>query len=531
MLFNSYAFLFAFVPIAFLGYIVCSRFKAIYSVTWLSICSLTFYGIWNPAFLTLLLGSIAFNYLCGYYIGKIKGDGRKLVFTFAVFANLLALGIFKYLGPFIEFSSRYGLLKDLTWLHIILPLGISFFTFTQIGFLVDRLNGLADDLDPIRYTLFVTFFPHLIAGPILHVRDIGPQIVDPDTFKPKLAKIGPGLSLFILGLAKKVLIADPLAGTVAFGFGHPTELSMIEGWLTAITYTMQLYFDFSGYSDMAIGLAGIFGFRFPVNFNSPYKSRSIIEFWKRWHITLSNYIQILLYSPIALMITRRRVAKGLKVSAKALKSPWVFLSLLVTPTLVTMGIAGIWHGAGLQFLIFGLLHGFYLCVNHAFRVYGNGSVADNAAERSTFDALWKVGLTFIAAMFAFVFFRSVSVLSAVQLMSSMFGAHGLGLPHELSHILHVPPKFHHELISDNDNHVITANSIIRLIVCFGLVWFVPNTQQWLGSYSPTLEGFTLYKWRVARWQPNILWAVFLAVLLWAAVMNFNQSTTFLYFQF
>jgi alginate O-acetyltransferase complex protein AlgI len=510
VLFNSHPFLLVFLPVAFAGHVVASKLPPFVSVAWLILCSLVFYGFWSPAFLSLLLLSVLFNFTAGRLIGASHGALQRWLFIGAVAANLLLLGFFKYLDPLLDFGSRYGLLPDWS-LNIILPLGISFFTFTQIGWLVDRRDGIADDLDPARYLLFVTFFPHIVAGPILHVREIGPQLLDPRCFQPRASGIAPALTLFVLGLAKKLLLADPLAATVAAGYSHPELLSMAEGWTTALAYSLQLYFDFSGYSDMAIGLAGLFGFRFPTNFNSPYKARSIIDYWQRWHMTLSRYLALLIFNPIALAITRRRVARGLKVSHKAVKTPAAFLSMLALPTVVTMGLAGIWHGAGLQFAVFGLLHALYLVVNHAARMFGRPMASKNTEIRAI-DIVWKVGLTYFSVLVASVFFRASSCGTALDLLSAMTGFHGSGLP---------------------ARHILTLHSFAQIAVSFCIVWGLPNSQQILGRFAPTLEppapldGF----WHFIRWRPNPGWAVIGGVALWATFMKVNQSTIFLYFQF
>ena len=526
MLFNSYGFLLVFLPIAFCGYVAASRGPAVISVIWLVLSSLTFYGIWNPAFVLLLIGSIVFNYVAGRFIGSTEGTGKRVVFVAAITVNLSLLFFFKYLEPLVSFAAQYGVVKSPAWLHIILPLGISFFTFTQIGYLVDRRDGLASDLGPLRYALFVTFFPHLIAGPILHVREVGPQLLDATAFKPALTKIAPGLALLAFGLTKKVLIADPLAATVSLGFANADRLGAVNAWGTALAYSMQLYFDFSGYSDMAIGLASIFGVRFPVNFNSPYKSRGVIEYWQRWHITLSRYLQLLLFSPIALALTRRRVARGLKVNRSALKTPSAFLTLLVAPTMITMTLAGIWHGAGLQFLVFGVLHAIYLCVNHAAKVFGT---PNKSATTTTFDNLWRVILTYLAVLVAAVFFRAQSCEEALHLLYCMIGGHGGGLPMDKVAALHLM-SFAPQLTEPAPFGIITNELLERLLFCAAVVWCMPNTQEILGSWSPTLEKFTT-RWKALAWQPTYPWALATGFLLWASIMNFNQSTTFLYFQF
>jgi alginate O-acetyltransferase complex protein AlgI len=537
MLFNSYSFILVFLPVAFLGYVLASRSAVAISVTWLALCSLAFYGVWNPSFVLLLLGSIAFNYFCGRFIRGADGPLKKWVFVGAVAANLLLLVCFKYLGPLLAFGSRYGLMRGWAEVNIILPLGISFFTFTQIGYLVDRRDGLGGDLDPLRYTLFVTFFPHLIAGPLLHVREIGPQLEEPSTFQPSASKIAPGLTLFAFGLAKKVFLADPLVDLVANGYDHPTQLTMTTSWITALAYSLQLYFDFSGYSDMAIGIGGIFGFRLPTNFNSPYKSRSVIEYWQRWHMTLSRYLALLIFNPISLAITRRRVAKGLKVSHKALRTPGAFLSLLALPTFVTMGLAGIWHGAGLQFVVFGLLHAAYLIINHAARVFGRGSLAVRMEEARVAEVVWKVGLTYLAVLIGSVFFRARSCTEAVQLLVSMGGGRGFGLPERVNMINQYLPtpltNILPRMTAPDPLGIRSAEGIFRVLLGLAIVWAAPNTQQILGTFAPTLEQPAPLKgkWQVLHWRPTIGWAIAVGAVLWIILMSLRKPTTFLYFQF
>ncbi len=233
------------------------------------------------------------------------------------------------------------------------PLGISFFTFTQIGYLLDCRNGLARDRSPLNYTLFVAFFPHLIAGPILHNREIMPQFADAATYRYSAHNLAAGLGIFLLGLLKKCLLADPCAAVVGPGFANPDALTFFPAWQVALSYSLQLYFDFSGYSDMAIGLARMFNVRFPLNFNSPYKARSVIEYWQRWHMTLTRYLNLCLYDPLALAITRRRRARGQSTRREAQATPLGFAQMVLLPIFVTMTLAGIRHGSGPTFLVFG----------------------------------------------------------------------------------------------------------------------------------------------------------------------------------
>ncbi|RYD86694.1 MAG: MBOAT family protein, partial [Sphingomonadales bacterium] len=279
-------------------------------------------------------------------------------------------------------------------------------------------------------------------------------------------------------------------------------------WITTLAYMAQLYFDFSGYSDMAIGLAGMFGIKFPNNFNSPYKTRSIIDFWQRWHMTLSRYIGLLLYNPVALAITRSRVRRGLKVSRKALAQPATFVSMIAFPTFFAMGIAGVWHGAGMQFLVFGLLHASYLTINHAWRTWGpQHKSGDKPASLVTL--LWQVALTQLVVLVAFVFFRADSVDTAVSILASMTG--GATAP--------IGPIGEH------------AGDLARLAIAFAIIWLVPNTIEVMGDAAPVLEPLAHKGPAWLRWRPSAAWGILTALLLGYCMLNFTNSTEFLYFQF
>src|SRR3954468_21630198 len=370
MVFSSFPFIFGFLPVALLGSFVAARLGPKPAGVWLVLASLAFYAYWRLDFLPLLLISIAFNYTIGDLLVRTKARPglQQAVFLLGVGADLLALFYYKYaaaLAASLGFRTVAG-----TPLHnIILPLGISFFTFTQIGYLVDVKQEVAKTRDPLSYALFVTFFPHLIAGPILHNREMMPQFADKATYRFSSGNIAVGLTIFAIGMAKKVLLADPLSADVAAHFGRSAELDLIGGWYAVIAYSLQLYFDFSGYSDMAIGLARMFNIRFPLNFNSPYKATTVIDYWQRFHMTLTRFITLYIFSPMALYVTRWRDRHGMDNSRRASATPGGFLSLVAGPTLITMSLAGFWHGAGTQYFIFGLLHGIYISVNHAMRIY------------------------------------------------------------------------------------------------------------------------------------------------------------------
>ena len=318
MLFNSYTFIVLFLPAALAGFFACAHLREGLAASWLIGVSLIFYAWWNVAFVPLLLGSIAVNYGMSELIARSRERPRRqtALLSLAVALNLGALFYFKYLYELVQFFFGHGF----TTVHvdpIILPLGISFFTFTQIGYLIDVKQGAASNRGPINYVLFVTFFPHLIAGPILHHREMMPQFAENTTYRFSLQNFAVGLTVFIIGLFKKTILADPLSQVVAQGFSDPAALGVIDSWRTLATYSLQLYFDFSGYSDMAIGLARMFNIRFPLNFNSPFKSETVIEFWQRWHMTLTRYLNLYLYNPLALWVTRRRAQRGLGTTKSA----------------------------------------------------------------------------------------------------------------------------------------------------------------------------------------------------------------------
>jgi alginate O-acetyltransferase complex protein AlgI len=341
MLFSSFAFIFAFLPLSLAGYAVAARLGPRAGAFWLVSSSLAFYAYWKITFLPLLLISIAFNYGISRLIATTADRPRLqsgLLFA-GIAGDLLALVYYKYLAALVGFLHSQGLVSG-TLSDIILPLGISFFTFTQIGYLVDVKQGIAKSRDLLSYVLFVTFFPHLIAGPILHNREIMPQFADPKTYRLSGENMIVGLTIFAIGLTKKTLLADPFSTGVAAAFAHADTAGITDAWYAVAAYSLQLYFDFSGYSDMAIGLARMFNVRFPLNFNSPYKATTVIDYWQRFHMTLTRFITMYIFNPMALAVTRRRSAKGQDVSRRAASTPWGFSTLVLMPTMVTMTESG-----------------------------------------------------------------------------------------------------------------------------------------------------------------------------------------------
>lgn len=398
MLFNSYPFIFLFFPIVLAGYFLLgrTRFNKLANL-WLVLASLAFYGYWDISFLPLLLGSILVNYTLSGGILRGKRLNRllqqKIFFGLGLFFNLGLLGIYKYLDFFLENINLLG--ANVPLLHLILPLGISFFTITQILYLLDCYAGVAKDHDFINYALFVSFFPHLLAGPILYHKPMMEQFSNSELRHLNWDNMASGLSLFIIGLTKKVVIADSLISFIAQGFSHPENLTMVTAWFTAVSYMMQLYFDFSGYSDMAVGLAKMLNIDIPMNFNAPYRAKSLIAFWQRWHISLTNAITACVYMPVL------RSFKQMSWGA------------MVFSSFVAFFVVGIWHGAGWKYVAFALLHSGGIVVNHIWRHYH----------------LWmpvRLGqaITLLVVLISHVIFRADDMHNAGQMLLAMTGAHG-----------------------------------------------------------------------------------------------------------
>ncbi len=518
MLFNSYMFLFGYLPVVLLGYQIAATWHRRAVVAWLSLMSLLFYGCWRPAYLFLLCGSILFNYLAGSLLsGAIPTQlPKRLLLWAAIVCNLGALCYFKYLFPLLNFAA---VVTDVShrWQDAVLPLGISFFTFTQIAYLVDLEQGAARQQDLASYSLFVTFFPHLIAGPILHHAEIMPQFQTHRDYRLKAHDLSVGASWFIMGLCKKVLLADKIAPAAITAFADPGSLHAFSAWVGSLAYALQLYFDFSGYSDMAIGLARLFGIEFPLNFSSPYKSESIIDFWQRWHMTLTRYIMSYVYNPIAVAINRRRVRQGKKISRKATATAEGFLSLVALPTTMTMFLAGVWHGAGLQFLVFGLLHAVYLSINHAWRVrrQTKGKAVEGRRATAMLTRLSGVATTFLAVLVAQIFFRATGVQAALAMLGGMLGLHR-----------HVPLAL--------QAYKPTHGTLLLLLAGYIIVWGMPNTQQILSRFVPSSEltSFDRAEGGVRIfWQPRAAWGLVLGLVFFLILVKMQDPSTFLYFQF
>lgn len=409
MLFNSAEFLFAFLPLTLLGFYVLGRWTGTrLALGFLVAASLFFYGYWKAEYLVLIVLSTLANFALGKVLAEPARakESRRAFLAVGVTANLALLGYYKYSGFLLGTVAALSGAK-VPDLHILLPLGISFFTFQQIAYLVDAYRGEAKELNLPRYALFVTFFPQLIAGPIVHHREVLPQFSRKGLFRFQSERIGVGLTLLVIGLFKKIILADGVAiyaRPVFEAADGGLTVSALEAWGGALAYTFQLYFDFSGYSDMALGLGRLFGIRLPQNFNSPYRATSIVQFWQSWHITLSQFLRDYLYIPLG----GNRRGKSRR-----------YVNLMLT-----MLLGGLWHGAGWNFVIWGGLHGSYLIINHAFRA----RVAQPIWEKKPVLQVIPWALTFLAVVVAWVFFRATTYGGAWAMLRAMLLVDGLHLP-------------------------------------------------------------------------------------------------------
>jgi len=498
MLFNSVAFIFVFLPATLLIFFLVAKASRVAALCCLTVASLIFYAQTDSRYLLILVPSILANYLIGSALsGERLGDnGRFAIVTFGIAANLACLFTFKYLDLFIDTIDRLNL-ADIGLLHIELPLGISFFTFTQIAFLVDAYQRKVSEPRFVNYALFVSYFPHLVAGPILHHAEMMPQFSAEGTFRPRLENFAVGLSVFFIGLFKKVILADHLAPHVHRIFdaaGQGTGLSALEGWSGALFYALQIYFDFSGYSDMAIGLSLLFGVRLPLNFNSPYKAVNIIEFWRRWHMTLSRFLRDYLYIPLG----GSRAGEARRLAN----------------VMIVMLLGGLWHGASWTFVIWGGLHGLYLMVNHAWQM-----LIGEKRTRSRLSVLAGRLVTFLLVTVAWVFFRSPTLDTALSIAKSMFGLGALLVP--------IDPAS--SILPSSDVAAIAAAAM-------AIVWLMPNTQEIMSLYQPALNaprqadtGSLPFLWR-----PTIACAAIVgtaAIASLATIIFEKRVGDFIYFQF
>jgi alginate O-acetyltransferase complex protein AlgI len=470
MLFNSYSFIFLFLPITLGIYFGLNRYRWFFwSKSWLLLMSLVFYAHYKKTHLPIILGSILFNYLAGKLLSKpastLKPLLKKLFLIISISANLGLLCYFKYMD-FIILNINALTGWHFSSLNLLLPLGISFFTFTQIAYLVDAYKGSITHHDPLNYGLFVTFFPHLLAGPILHHKQMIDQFYEEKNKQINFENIAQGLFLFTLGLSKKLLIADYFGIYANAGFSSTHILNMAEGWATSVSYALQLYFDFSGYTDMALGASLMFNILLPINFNSPYKALSFQDFWRRWHITLSNFLRDYVYIPLG--GSRKGEIR-------------TYCNLILT-----FLIGGLWHGAGWTFIFWGLLHGIGLALHRAWQKL-----------HYSMPTLLAWFLTFNFINLGWIFFRAKDFSSALNIIKSMIGLNGLPSPSmSLSHM--------------DGSWLLIIMILIGMVVCVGF----KNSQELTAQFKPTPK-----------------YALITAILLTTCILCLRTYSEFLYFRF
>jgi len=513
MLFNSIDFIAFFLPVSLLGFFLVARTLGRRAAClWLIGLSLAFSAWWRVDNFYFLLLSIAANWVFVSALRSARRNGSRLglwIFVFAVCANVTALAFFKYADLF---AGMIHSTFDSTFIfeHVLLPLGISFYTFQNIALLADVHSGEADDLSFYDYCLFIAFFPKLIAGPIVHYSDLVPQFAKEETYRFNAVSFAAGITLLIVGLFKKVVIADGLLLPWTQPFFNEVHagapLGLIDAWAGGILFSLQLYFDFSAYSEMAVGIGLMFGVSMSFNFVSPFKAASAVEFWQRWHKTLTDFLTDYVFTPLTVFIGRRRMVQGKSLVRKDRASVGAFFWMIVVPIMVTMILAGMWHGAGLQFVGYGVLLGLYLVINRGFRIL---RARFGLRELPAWSGPASVLMTFLSVVTALTVLRSPDIMTALSLFQSQLGLNGFG-----------------KIIVLRDWTTVTTAAAL-LAWC----WFAPNVQEWIGlTKEPAASRLESWGSRLA-WRSNIGWSFVMGTLAVYSLSRLSDPTAFIYFNF
>lgn len=487
MLFNSYEFIFLFLPLAFFIYFYLNKKRLTEaSKGFLIAASLFFYSWWNIAYLPLILISMLFNYTLGSALSKKhipRRVSKKQLLIIGIAANLGLLGYFKYVDFFLQ-NINLVTNTHVPLLHLALPLAISFFTFQQIAYLVDSYRQETYEYDFLNYAIFVTFFPQLIAGPIVHHKEMMPQFANTRNKVMKYKNVALGIAIFSLGLFKKVVIADSFSVWATNGFDMAGTLNFIEAWSTSLAYTFQLYFDFSGYTDMAIGSALLFNIKLPLNFDSPYKAVSIQDFWRRWHMTLSRFLKDYIYIPLG--GNRRGDLR-------------TYENLMITFLL-----GGLWHGAGWTFVFWGFLHGLALIIH---RIWHKSGMRLHAV------AAWLV--TFLFINFTWVFFRAKEWEDALKVLKGMVSIDSIVLPEQLSSKLDFMSNY----------GIAFSDGFLKHI--HGDAW----TLIWVVLFIPVVALMKNSNALALRFKNNVGYLMAMVLIFTYSVLAISDESEFLYFNF
>jgi alginate O-acetyltransferase complex protein AlgI len=520
MLFNSYEFILAFMPITLIIFsILCSVSKKKFVFAWILFVSLFSYSLWGMSHLVILFFSTGLNWVFAEIIhrqidiiddtGKSNSNNKVTVIV-AITFNILLLGYFKYANFLIDTLSGIGVnINHIE--NIFLPLGISFYTFEQISYLVGIAKNDSKNYSYPRFLAFVAFFPHLVAGPILNANELIPQFRNIN-YRIDFRNIAIGLTIFSFGLFKKVVIADSISGyatpifTAADG---GTQITFLLAWQAAIAYTLQLYFDFSGYSDMAIGLAKLINIKLPINFFSPYKAIGVGDFWRRWHISLGRFLRDYIYIPMG------GSRKG---------NVRTYLNLFLT-----MLIGGLWHGASWTFIFWGALHGVYLCID---RWWGIFLKKRDIVLNSTYHQFFARMLTLLAVINSWVIFRAQSFSGAFNILFGMFGLNGVTFPQELSNSLGTLKSLGVKFETLNGYAGMTGSLLLFVVLLSTL--YLPNVYQFMVKEPVALDFYShLSKQKNTwyAWKPSLGYSVLSFIILTISLAFCSKPSEFLYFQF
>jgi alginate O-acetyltransferase complex protein AlgI len=508
MVFTSYQFIFIFLPVVYLGFLLAHRHggwsAALY---WLAAASLAYYGmiaVWQvgqPLMLVALVASIAFNYVAGQSITRL-GEGRqgaaRALMLFGLAVNLGALGYLKYMNFFVDVLNQAAGTSLGSGIHIV-PIGMSFFTFIQIGYLIDAYNRRLLPHDLGRYVVFAAFFPCVTAGPLVLQREMMEQMSEQKLRAFDIQRLIVGLTMFGLGLSKKVVLSDsiaPYANLVFDGAAAGLHADMVTAWIGALCYALQLYFDFSGYSDMAIGLGLIFGLKLPLNFDSPFKATNISDFWRRWHMTMTRFFTTYIYSGLAMNGMRRSARFQLGRAGR-------FLLVAAFPSVMTFLVAGVWHGSGWTYVIYGLVHGLAIAIYLGWREF--------SSVRLPYAAAWTLTMATVAS--GLVMFRAADVPTALALLSSMWGMGGMAA---------------------GAIAVDSGNALSMIVLLGAVTQMLPNTQQILHREWPTIDekpATTEIDAGLLAWRPAFGSALATAAMFTIALTCIGAGTNFLYYKF